>query len=106
MPEITWVRNDQNFYQEFDIADYLGETVDITGCSIGLKLQRYGSGNLVVNKQCEVLDGTLGLCRVFIEDEIKSLSGEFAAELEIRWPSGKILTAPDIFVKILKDLPR
>lgn len=106
MPTLTLVRNDKNFYLEFEVRDSEGEIVDITGCSIGFKMQKYGESNLTINKAGGVTVGTLGLCQVLIEDEIIGKSGEFYAELEIRWSSGKILTAPDIYVKVLKDLPK
>lgn len=106
MPTLTLIRNDKNFYLEFEVRDSEGQIVDITDCSIGFKMQKYGENTLTIDKDCTVINGTLGLCQVLIEDEIVGESGEFYAELEIRWPSGKVLTAPDILVKILKDLPR
>jgi len=108
MPTLTLVRGDQNYFLEFEVKDADGEIVDITGCSIGFKLQKYGQCTLTLDKAGSVVDGTLGLCQVFIATELTNTMGEFYAELEIRWYGGdpKILTAPDIYVKILKDLPR
>lgn len=108
MPSLTLVRGDQNYFIEFEVRDADGVIVDITGCSIGFHMQRYGDSTLTLNKAGTIStgSGTLGLVRVFIATELVNKSGEHYSELEIRWPSGKILTAPDIYVKILKDLPR
>lgn len=106
MPQLTLVRGDRNYYLEFEVRDAEGEIVDITGCSIGFKMQKYSSSSLTLNKTGEILNGTLGLCQVLIANELINESGDFYAELEIRWPTGKILTAPEIYIKILKDLPK
>lgn len=107
MPSLTLVRGDRVYYLEFEVRDADGDLVDLTGCSIGFKMQKYGETSLTLNKSGQVIaPGSLGVCQILIEDELTNVSGEFIAELEIRWPSGKILTAPDIYVKILSDLPR
>lgn len=107
MPSLTLVRGDREYYLEFEVQDADGEAVDLTSCSIGFKMQKYGKTALTLNKQGIVVSpGTMGLCQILIKDELANESGEYFAELEIRWPSGKILTAPDIYVRILKDLPR
>ena len=108
IPVLTLVRGDQNYLLEFEVKDADGEIVDITGCSLGFKMQKYGESTLTLDKAGSIITGTLGLCQVLIEDELIDKSGEFYAELEIRWSglNPKILTCPDIYVKILKDLPR
>ncbi len=106
MPKITLVRGDQNYYIEFEVKDLDGKTVDLTNASIGFQMQKYGECTLSLDKEGSILNGTLGLCQVLIETELVNKSGEFHAQLEIRWPTGKILTAPEIYVKILQDLPR
>lgn len=106
MPTITLVRGDQKYFLEFEIRDADSQIVDITGSSITLKLQKYGESTLTLSKVGSILDGPAGLCQVHIATELVNKWGEYSAELEIRWPTGKILTAPEIYVKILKDLPR
>lgn len=106
MPVLTLVRGDRNYLLEFEVRDADGEIVDLSGCSLGFKMQKYGESTLTLDKAGTVVNGTLGLCQILISDELMEKSGEYYAELEIRWPDAKILTAPDIFVKILRDLPR
>lgn len=106
MPTLQLMRGDANYYIEFEVRDQEGDIVDVTGCSIGFKMQRYGESTLTISKQGSVLNGTLGLCQVLIASELANKAGEFFAELEIRWQSNKKLTAPNIYIKVLKDLPR
>jgi len=106
MVSLTLVRSDQNYYLEFEIRDSDGEIVNIEGCSVRFKMQRYGENVLTLDKEGKIVNGSLGLCQVLIENELASLSGEFHAEVQITWLSGKVLTVPSINVKILKDLPR
>ena len=106
MVSLTLVRSDKNYYLEFEVRDSSGKIVNISSCTIRFKMQRYGSPSLIIDKEGKVTSGSLGLCQVYIEDELLNLSGEFFAEVQITWSSGKVLTAPSINVKILKDLPR
>jgi len=99
------VRGDHDYLLEFEIRDADGEIVNITNCTPRFKMQRYGESTLTLDKEGFIVNGTLGLCQVLIEDELLNKSGEFYAEVQITWTSGKVLTAPNINVKILKDLP-
>lgn len=106
MANIVLVRNDRNYYLDFDVKDSSGRVLDLTGSSIHFAMQRYGEKTLTLDKAGEVVNGTLGTCRVFIEDELNR-EGEYFAELQITWLSeGKVLTIPDIGIKVLRDLPK
>lgn len=107
MPSLTLIRNDKNYYLTLEVREADGSLVNLTGSTVLFKLQKYGSSTLLMEKEGSVVSpGSLGLCQVYIASELVSKDGEFIAELEITWPSGKVLTAPEINVKILKDLPR
>jgi len=107
MTHITLVRGDQNYYLEFEVKDSDGEIVDLTGSTITFSVQEYGQPSLLIDhKVGEVIDGTLGLCRVFIGTEFSNVEGEYCGELQINFPGDKILTAPNIFIKVIKDLPK
>jgi hypothetical protein len=105
MATITLVRGDKNYYLEFEVRDAEGKIVDLTNCTVRFKMQKYNAPSLVIDKVGTVVDGTNGLCQVMIGEELINESGEFKAELEITWPTGQVLTAPNIFVRVLKDLP-
>jgi len=107
MPKLTLVRNDKNYFIELEVKEASGDAVDLSGSTVLFQLQKYGESTLTMSKTGTVLSpGSLGLCQIYIASELINKSGEFIAELEITWPSGKVLTAPEISVKVLKDLPR
>lgn len=106
MTSLTLMRNDREYFIEFEVKDSDGDVVDITGSNIYFKLQKYGSSTLTMNKLCSIVNGTAGICRIYIYDELVDESGDFHAELEVQWSSGKKLTAPSISIQVLKDLPR
>lgn len=106
MPTITWVGGDRNFPEEIQIKDVDGQVVDITGCQLIFKVQAYGDLTDTFQISGSISVGTLGLVIFQIGTEIVDRSGEYYGEVEIEWPAGKILTAPNIFIHILKDLPK
>lgn len=106
MPSLTLVRGDKTYFLEFEVRDADGEIVDLSYCGIDFKMQKYGEATLTLDKSGSIVNGTLGICQILIAEELVNKAGEFYAELQITWPTGKILTAPNIYVKILKDLPR
>jgi len=108
MPSLELVRGDRNYYLEFEVKNSDGSIIDITGCTVSFKMQKYGESTLTLDKEGSVPDGcgTLGLCQVFIQEELVNKSGEYSCELQISWSYGRVLTSPMITAKILKDLPR
>lgn len=106
LPNLTLVRGDSNYFLEFEVLDADGEIVNLTGCSLRFKAQRYNESTLTLDIGGNVVNGTLGICQCFVGTQLSNKEGEFIAELQITWPTGKILTAPNISLKILKDLPR
>ena len=104
MPKITLVRNDRNFPFQVEILDAEGDIVDITNSSLTLKVQSYRNSEDNFSISGTIINGTLGLAQFFFTDELVNRSGEYRAEVEIEWTSGKILTVPELVFKILKDL--
>jgi len=106
MPELILVRGDKNYIIEFEVRDAEGNIVDLSEVTgIKFKMKKYGATSLTIDKSASVVPpGTQGLCQVLIETELLNEYGEYYAELEITWTGDKVLTAPNIFVKVLKDL--
>lgn len=111
MPKLELVRRDKNYYLEFEVRDSEGELVDISDCkaseggSIVFKVQKYSESTICFEKIGDVVNGTLGLCQILIEEEFNNFSGKYRSELELNFKSGKTLTVPNIIVEIIKDLP-
>jgi len=107
MADIKLVRNDANFYLEFYIKDAEGNAVDLTNVStITFKMQSYDGGSLVADINGEVTSATNGICRFLVGAQLANIDGDYVAEIQITYTSGKIITAPEISVKVIKDLPR
>lgn len=68
-------------------------------------MQSFKGGSLVANISGEITDETNGVCRFLITDELSDITGEYAAEIQITYTGGRIITAPDISVKVIADLP-
>lgn len=106
MTKISVVRNDSNFPLNFTIKDAEGDIVDLTDASPVLKVQKYNSSSLAFSVNGSVISESDGTCEFIITDEVESIYGDYVAEIEINWSSGKKLTTEQFSFKILKDLPK
>jgi len=107
MTEIKLVRNDQNFTLRFYIKDADGDVVDLSDISeIKLKIQKYGESGLFAEIPGTVVDAANGIAQFQIGTQFVDQEGEFIAEIEMTFSSGQVLTAPDIYIKVIPDLPR
>jgi len=105
MTEITIVRNDVNFVLEFTIKDADDEIVDLTDVSaILLKYKKYDS-DTVGTITGTVTDADEGECQFDVSTKFQgSTEGEYKAEIQITYNSGKVITATDITIKVISDL--
>ena len=70
-----------------------------------MKIKKYGESSLFADIQGNVIgDGKDGKCEFPIGETFKDSVGEFKAEIEITYSSGKVLTAPEIAIKVIPDL--
>jgi len=105
MTEVEIVRNDKNFILDFTIYDLDNEPVDLANVSsIIFKFESYEDGT-VTSISGEVIDEAGGEAQFFVEDEFVDISlGNYKAEIQITYVSGKVLTAPNIILKVIRDL--
>jgi len=106
MTEIKLVRGDVNYYLEFTIYDSDDNLVDLSDVtSIVLKIKKYGASSLFATINGSVTgDGASGQCSFPVGTTFESETGEFQAEIEITYSSGKVITAPGISIKVIPDL--
>jgi len=105
VPDLKLVRNDTNFYLEFIVKDSEGTVIDLTNATVVFNMQSTTGGSLVANITGNVTDATGGVCRFLITDELADITGEYIAEIQISYVGGRVITAPDISVKVIADLP-
>jgi len=104
--DITLVRNDANYVLQFYIKDQDGNAVNLTDVSsLTLKIQKYGTSTLHASISGSVVNATEGICQFTVQDEFTAVTGDFKAEVEITYSSGKTITAPEIYIKVIPDLP-
>ena len=103
MGKIEIVRGDRNFYLEFTILDSDGNVLDLTNATPRLKWKNYEDGTVyeIVGDLVEPKEGT---CRFFVEDQFVGVTGEFKAEIEITYSDGRVITAPNLSIKVIPDL--
>ena len=106
--DIDIVRNDQNFALNFTIKDASLTVVDLTGVStIKLKIQKYETSTLFATiTGTPVLPYTSGLCTFIVGAQFVNQVGDYMAEIEITYLSGEVITAPNIKIHVIEDLPK
>ena len=105
MTEVKVVRNDTKFLLDFTIYDLDNNIVDLSDVStISLKFKSYADGTVTTISGSPVGDGSGGEVQFLVLDEFKGITGNFKAEIELIFSDGKILTAPNIVLKVIPDL--
>ena len=105
MTEIKIVRGDKNFILDFTIYDADDEIVDLTGVSeINLKFKSYEDGTVTSIPGSAVGDPQNGEAQFPVGEQFVGVLGEYKAEIEITYISGKVITAPNISIKVIADV--
>lgn len=105
MADIELIRNDVGFDIEFEINDADGVDVNLTDSTIKFKMWKPGVATCKINGSCTITDASKGECKYTVLTDDLNTAGNYDAELEITYTSGKIITASGISVKIKEDAP-
>jgi len=104
MTEIQIVRGDKNFILNFTIYDADNQIVNLTGVSaIKFKFKSYEDGT-VTEIVGSVVNADAGEAQFPVAEQFVGITGEFKAEIEITYLSGKVITAPNISIKVVADI--
>lgn len=104
MTEIEIVRNDQNFDLEFTIYDADGVLVNLNNVTeISLRFKLY-SDSSIKSISGEVVDPDAGKAKFPVGETFVGLLGEYKGEIQIKYSDGKILTAPNISIRVIPDI--
>jgi hypothetical protein len=107
--EVEIVQNDKSFDLNFTVKNASNTIVDLTGLSaIKLKVQKYETATLFCTiSGVVVAPATAGTCKFTVGNEfVGSCVGDYIAEIEITYTNGQVITAPDIKIKVISDLPK
>lgn len=103
---VDLIRGEKNFQLEFTIYEADGSVLDLTEGTPTFILRKYGVDQLSL-----LIDGYLpgpgstGVCRFSLSTQLETLTpGDYDAEIEIDYDSGKLLKVPDITVLVKEDI--
>lgn len=105
MSDIELIRNDVGFDIEFEVDDADGVDVDLTDSTVKFKMWKAGASTCKINSSCTLTTPAEGKCKYTVQSDDLDTAGDYEAELEITYTSGKIITASGITVKIKEDAP-
>lgn len=104
MSTVKIVKGDKNFNLLFTIYDSDGNVVDLSDLSSGVLSWRSYTNGTVSSITGVVKSATDGTINFPIEEEFVSSSGKFDAEITLTYESGRVLTAPNISIRVIPSL--
>jgi len=106
LTQLVLVKGDANFNLKFTIYDQDDTLVDLSNSIPYLKIQKYGESTVAVTYTGNSIStGTAGQCTIPVST-VSLDEGDYIAEIEIVYSTGKILTVPDIEVLVKEQLPK
>lgn len=103
--DIEVVRNDKLFELIFEIDNADNTDLDLTDATVLFKAWMEGEDTNQITGTCTITEATEGKCKYLVQDGDLDRSGDFFAELEVTYTSGKVITASGIKMRILDDAP-
>lgn len=99
-------KGDKLFDLEFTLQDANGVAVDLTSASaLVFKFQKQGVATATTGTM-SVISAAAGTCKYTVADGDFATAGDYYAEIQVTFGSGKIITFGNIVVRCLSDLPR
>lgn len=105
MSDLELIRNDTGFDIEFEVDDADGTDVNLTDSTVKLKMWKPSETTCKINGTCTLTTPLEGKCKYTIVSDDLDTSGDYDAELEITYTSGKIITASGMTINIKEDAP-
>lgn len=105
MSDIELIRNDVGFDIEFEVDDADSVDVDLTDSTVKFKMWKPGVSTCKINSACTITTASEGKCKYTVQANDLDSEGNYDAELEITYTSGKIITASGISVEVKEDAP-
>lgn len=107
MTTIQTIKSDKLFNWDFNLTDANGVAFDLTGYSqVLFKAQKQGVATLKFSGAMTVVDATGGKARYTVQPTDFDDAGQYYAEIEVTFGSGRVQTFGDIVVVAKHELPR
>jgi len=107
MIQIKIFKSDKLYDINFTLQDANGNAFDLTGNSqILFKAQKQGATALKFSGTMTVISPTAGTCKYNVAATDFDETGQYYAEIEVTFGSGKVVTFGDIVAIVQPELPR
>jgi hypothetical protein len=107
MTIIEVVQSDKLYKIDFTLKDANDVAFDLTtGSSVAFRAQKENGTSLAVNGSITVGTPTAGQCYYTVQAGDFDTPGRYYAEIEVTYTDGKVITLPNIIVKVNPQLPR
>ena len=108
LPELTFTLKDSNKAAtgvELDAQDPdTWEVIDLTNCSVRLRLRKAGESTVSTTLTCTVSDPTAGVCITDFSSGGLTEAGTFEGELEVTFATGGVQTVYDLIrIRVRED---
>ena len=105
MSNLELIRNDTGFDIEFEVDDADSVDVNLTDSTVKFKMWKPGETTCKINSTCTLTTALEGKCKYTVASGDLDTRGDYDAELEISYTSGKIITASGMSITIKEDAP-
>ena len=107
MTQIKVFKSDKLYDINFTLQDANGAAFDLTGNSgLLFKVQKQGATAWKFSGAMTVISATAGTCKYNVAATDFDDAGQYYAEIEVTFGSGKVVTFGDIVVIVQPELPR
>ena len=107
MPSVSVVKGDWGYYLNFNVTYSSGSSYDLTDQTVTLKIADPSSSTNLITATCEIVNATSGQCRYQMTAVNSALLScqIYKAELEIKAGSATTFTVPNLYIKVVTDMP-
>lgn len=107
MTQIKIFKSDKLYDISFTLQDANGAAFDLTGYSqVLFKAQKQGAATIKFSGTMTVISPSAGTCKYNVAATDFDEAGQYYAEIEATFGSGKVVTFGDIVVIVQHELPR
>lgn len=105
LTQLGVVQNDYGYDLSFMLEDSAGEELDINGASLQFILQPTGDYDIQTGGAMAIVNASQGQCKYTVQQGDFPASGQWAAQIQVTFATGEILTFTGIVVTVDPELP-
>lgn len=107
MASVSVVKGDWGYYLNFNVTYSSGSAYDLTAQTVTLKISDPSSSTVLITVPCDIVNATSGQCRYLmsVTNSLLLQCQIYKAELEIKAGSATTFTVPNLYIKVVTDMP-